>query len=53
MWLKMHVTEAFLAQKHTDGRRCMHLRRAHADVPCKGSKIDYSPLRPRRRLRLG
>jgi hypothetical protein len=21
----MHVTEAFLAQKHTDGRRCMHL----------------------------
>jgi len=32
----MHVTEGFLAQKHTDGRRCRHLRTAHADVPRRG-----------------
>ena len=40
----MHVTEAFLAQKHTDGRRCRHLRTAHADVHAGGlsvRKIDY------------
>ena len=41
----MHVTEAFLAQKHTDGRRCRHMRTAHAGVLCKGlsdRKLDYN-----------
>ena len=41
----MHVTEVFLAQKHTDGRRCRHLRAEHTDVTrAKGLSvrtIDY------------
>ena len=38
------MTEAFLAQKHTDGRRCRHVRTAHADIPRRGvvgRKRDY------------
>ena len=41
----MHVTEAFLAQKHTDGRRCRHLRAVYTDVTRAGElsvrTIDY------------
>ena len=41
----MHVNEVFLAQKHTDGRRCRHLRAVHTDVTRAGElsvrTIDY------------
>ena len=41
----MHVNEVFLAQKHTDGRRCRHLRAVYTDVTRAGElsvrTIDY------------